>query len=491
MSGDALKKLYEKIPTGVKFAFSPLFVHAMVDNRIFRETWDELERFEAMSIGERRELQLAKLRAQLEYAYSYVPYYKDLFDKLGLDLLSSDIESELAKLPLLEKSDAVAAGDSLYSTDAGLSYFETFTGGSSGQALRVLLDKDSVYRERAFACHEYAKHGFDPRTSKTAAFWGHNKQMDYYYSPLKNEIVISPFRLYREVSAEKIVRDIKKFGATFLAGYPSAIFQLVKAMEAEGLHMPVSHIFYYAENYEPDKRDFVNSYLGCTSSSDYGHTEHAVKAEVGDDFVRFNELYGYTELVPVEGATNEFRIVCTGFTSRKMPLLRYATDDVVEVAADGTRHLVGHKKSDVFLIGKNGAHIFKGAMTLHVDELAGITAYQYYQSEAGRAELHLVAPGGLSKTQEENVMQYIRRRTEGLLDVEICYVDKVKTSNRGKALWAVIDRGGALSERLRSGSTRSCHGFSQCEGQRLLGWSSYGKASLSPSVRQSGLPSAA
>ena len=450
MSGEALKKLYEKIPTRVKSAFAPLFVRAMVDNRVYRETWDELERFEAMSTGEKREFQLLKLRAQLEYACSHVPYYKALFDEFSVDLSASDIEAELAKLPLLEKSDAIAAGDALYSTDAGLSYFETFTGGSSGQALRVLLDKDSVYRERAFACYGYAKHGFDPRTSKTAAFWGHNKQMDYYFSPLKNEIVISPFRLYREMSAEGIVHDIKKFGATFLAGYPSAIFQLVKAMEAEGLHMPVSHVFYYAENYEPDKRDFVNAYLGCTSSSDYGHTEHAVKAEVGDEYVRFNDLYGYTELVPMEGAEDEFRIVCTGFTSRKMPLIRYATDDVVEVAADGTHHLVGHKKSDVFLVGKNGARIFKGAMTLHVDELAGIAAYQYHQTEAGRAELHLVAPVGLSESQEKNVMQYIRRRTEGLLDVEIRYVDKVKTSNRGKALWAVIDRGGALSELLRN-----------------------------------------
>ncbi len=450
MSGDALKKLYEKIPTGVKSAFAPLFVRAMVDNRVYRETWDELERFEAMSAGERREFQLMKLRAQLEYAYIYVPYYRALFDKRGVDLAASDIEAELAKLPLLEKSDAVAAGDALYSTDTGLNYFETFTGGSSGQALKVLLDKDSVYRERAFACHEYVKYGFNPRTSKTAAFWGHNKQMNYYFSPLKNEIVISPFRLYREASAVGIVRDIERFGATFLAGYPSAIFQFVKAMEAEGLRLPVSHVFYYAENYEPDKRDFVDAYLGCTSSSDYGHTEHAVKAEVGDDFVQFNDLYGYTELVPVEGMAGEFRIVCTGFTSRKMPLIRYATDDVVEVAADGTRRLVGHKKSDVCLVGKNGALIFKGAMTLHVDELAGIAAYQYYQTEAGRAELLLVAPGGLSKSQEENVMQYIRRRTEGLLDVEIRYVDKVKTSTRGKALWAVVDRGGgALSEHRR------------------------------------------
>lgn len=162
MSGDALKKFYEKIPTGMKSAFAPLFVRAMVDNRVYRETWEELESFEVMSTEEKREFQLLKIRAQLEYAYSHVPYYKSLFGEFGVDLSASDIEVELAKLPLLEKSDAIAAGDTLYSTDAGLSYFETFTGGSSGQALRVLLDKDSVYRERAFACYGYAKHGFDP-----------------------------------------------------------------------------------------------------------------------------------------------------------------------------------------------------------------------------------------------------------------------------------------------------------------------------------------
>lgn len=194
--------------------------------------------------------------------------------------------------------------------------------------------------------------------------------------------------------------------------------------------------------------------------------------------------------VPMEWAEDEFRIVCTGFTSRKMPLIRYATD-VVVVAADGTRHLVGHKKSDAFLVGKNGARIFKGAMTLHVDDLAGIAAYQYHQTEAGRAELHLVAPGGLSESQEENVMQYISRRTEGLLDVEIRYVDKDKTSNRGKALWPVIDGGSALSERRRSGSNFSCYGFSQCEDWCLLGWLSCGEGPLSPSVCLSDLPSVA
>ena len=155
--------------------------------------------------------------------------------------------------------------------------------------------------------------------------------------------------------------------------------------------------------------------------------------------MRFNDLYGYTELIPAEGADGEFRIVCTGFTSRKMPLIRYATDDIVEMLPDGGRRLVGHKKSDVFLVGKNGSRIFKGAMTLHVDELAGIAAYQYYQTEPGKAELLLVAPGGLARHQEDNVMGYIERRTEGLLDVTVRYVDEVKMSTRGKALWAVVD----------------------------------------------------
>lgn len=443
LSGNSLKRLYEKIPSGVKGAFAPLFVSIMVDNPEYRRTWAELEAFESASADERTTIQLRKLRDMLSYAYAHVPYYKRLMDEAGLDPFGINAPDDISCLPLLEKADAVAAGEDLYSDEVKLSYYETFTGGSSGQALKVLLDSASVYRERAFACHVYAKHGYDARKSRTAAFWGHNKPGDYYFSPLKNEIVVSPFRLYREESAKGVVNDMRRFGATFLAGYPSAVFQLVQMMEREGLRLPVEHVFYYAENYESDKRDFVDSYLGCTSSSDYGHTEHAVKAEVGDDFVRFNDLYGYTELVPTETA-GEFRIVATGFTSRKMPLLRYATDDVVEVSPDGTRRLLGHKRSDVFLKARNGAKVFKGAMTLHVPELKKIKGYQYRQTEPGRAVLCLVTMEPLTKDDEANVLRYLKTRTEGMIDVHIEYVDELKTTTRGKALWAVVENVGEV-----------------------------------------------
>lgn len=438
MSASSLKKLYEIIPTSVKSMFSPLFIKAMIDNPEFKKTYAALERFDRMGSDERKVAQLEQLKDILVYAGEHVPYYKKVFLESGFDPKCFTSPEQLKRLPLLEKSTAIEVGDELYSDEKSLGYFETFTGGSSGQALKVLLDNPSVYKERAFACYSYAKHGFDIRKSRTAAFWGHNKQMNYYYSPLKNEIVISPFRLYREQSAKGIVADIRKFGATYLAGYPSAIFQMVKMMESEGLMLPIEHVFYYAENYELDKRDFVNEYLGCTSSSDYGHTEHAVKAEVGDDFVDFNDLYGFTELIPTD-IENEFRIVCTGFTSRKMPLIRYATDDVVQISSDGKRRLVGHKRSEVFLVGKNGSKIFKGAMTLHVSQMDKVKAYQYRQSEPGKATLCLVAPSGLSVDERAQIAAYVERRVEGLLDIQIKLVDKVKTSTRGKSVWAVVD----------------------------------------------------
>ena len=403
--------------------------------------WVDLETFDSLTSEERKARQLQCLKEILQYSYENVTFYRKRFDECGFNPYSMNSFKDIDVVPILEKNDAVEAGRSIYSTEKGLESYSTFTGGSSGQALRVLCEKKSIYRERAFACHTYAKYGFDPLKSRTAAFWGHNKDADYYYSPLKNEIVISPFRLYKEGSAQGIVRDIADFGAEYLAGYPSAIFQLVQMMELEGLSLPkVKHVFYYAENYELDKKVYVEKVLACGSSSNYGHTEHAVFADITDENCIFNDLYGYTELVQTD-LPGEYRIVCTGFTNRAMPLIRYATDDVVVVGEDGSRKLIGHKCSDVFLVGKNGAKIFKGAMTLHIEELKKIKAYQYHQSEPGRAELHIVEIESLSREEKDRIYSYLAKRTEGLLDVSIVTQGKIVMTTRGKSVWAVVDSG--------------------------------------------------
>lgn len=376
------------------------------------------------------------MRNTLIYAYENVPFYREKFDKVGFTPYDFRSFEELESLPILDRQEAIKAGSELFSTEENLSYYETFTGGSSGQALRVLLDKSSIYKERAFVCHYLASLGYDPLRTKTVALFGHNKDSDYYYSPLKNEIVISPFRIFANEQIGDICRDIQSFGASFLMGYPSAIRQLAQRVAKNNLSLRFQQVVFYAENYEESDVELVREVFGCECGSYYGHTERAVFAEIHQGNCTFNDAYGYTELLPTE-TPNEFQIVCTGFISRKMPLIRYATDDRIIVGDDGKWNLVGHKQSEVCLIAKNGARIFKGAMTLHVEELKSISRYQYFQDAPGRATLKLMAEQALSNEEMSHLRKYLDRRTEGLLEVDIEYVDNLELTARGKERWAI------------------------------------------------------
>lgn len=431
-----LKFIYENMPKKIKLLLSPVFIRIMVKNKEFRRTWNELEEFELLSAEEKKMTQLKYLRSTLVYAYNNVQYYKELFDRYSFNPKSIVDISDISVLPVLEKTEAVALGDKLYSKDSNLKYYKTFTGGSSGQALTVLLDKSSIYKERACVTHYLEKLGYDPIKTKTVAFWGHNKDEDYYYSPLKNEIVISPFRLFKDNQIDSICNDIETFGATFVMGYPSAIYLFAQMLEKSGRRMKFEHVVYYAENCENKEKLYIENILNCPVDSYYGHTERACFAEINNGSCVFNDYYGYTELIPTE-TPNEYRVICTGFLSKKMPLIRYGTDDVIYKDKNGTLHLMGHKRSEVHLISKNGQQIFKGAMTLHLEELKKIRRYQYVQHEPGKAELQIVQDEILSKSDLEKINNYILRRCEGLLDITIKIVDEVRLTPRGKYSWAV------------------------------------------------------
>lgn len=197
-------------------------------------------------------------------------------------------------------------------------------------------------------------------------------------------------------------------------------------------------VVFTSENWTAEDIEIVQSVFKCKVVSTYGHTERAVFGYIVDEKCIFDKLYGYTELIPTD-IENEFQIACTGFISHKMPLIRYVTDDVIQVQEDGSYKLIGHRKSEVKLIGKNGFPIFKGAMTLHMAETQKVRAYQYVQNEIGKVELHIVEEQELTKKELENIKKYIDQRCEGLLDVEIKIVHEVRHTPRGKYIWAICN----------------------------------------------------
>ena len=216
------------------------------------------------------------------------------------------------------------------------------------------------------------------------------------------------------------------------------IFLFAQLLIQSGRNLKIEHVVYYAENCSSEEKEYIEKTLGCPVDSYYGHTERACFAEIRQDGCIFNDYYGLTELIPTD-QENEFRIVCTGFISRKMPLIRYATDDVVQIQTDGSLKLVGHKRSEVYLISKNNQKIFKGALTMHIEELKKIKCYQFVQNEIGKADLQIILDSPLNQEEITNIQNYISRRCEGLLDIEIKFVDEIQLTSRGKYLWAVCN----------------------------------------------------
>ncbi len=438
MNAEKIKVVYENLPKGIKSFFAPLFINAIIKNPIYKNTIKNLNDYENKSDEERKRITFTKLKESIEYAYVHTKYYKKLFNEIGFDPTKMTSFEDIKRIPFMDKNIASVHGDELYS-DESISFYEAYTSGSStGKVFKTLLDKDSIYMERAFMNHYLQKFGYDPRHSKTVALWGHNKDSDYYYSPLKNEIVISPFRLFKEDEFERVWNDITGFNPDMIAGYPSAIFLLAQLVRKNNKSLCPRLIQFYAENFTDEIRQYVEETFKCKTVATYGHTERQVFGELYGNSYVFNGLYGYVELVPLnnEDRNKEYQIVCTGFNSRKMPLIRYTTDDVVTI--DGEElHIVGHTTSEAKVIGKNGAQIYKGTLSPHSKPFSKVRLYQYVQYEKGKVYLDVILDEPFTQRDYEELYVYYKRKCEGLLDVEIRTVSEVQLNKRGKYSWLI------------------------------------------------------
>lgn len=435
MNYNNIKGLYEHIPKKIKYLFAPIFIRVMVKNKVYKDMYKKLDEFEKLNPEEQDQEQFRLLKETLVYAYHHVPYYKKKFDEVGFVPEKMKTFDDMKKLPLLTKDQAIECDTALYSTE-NIPYYEVYTGGSSGRALKVALDKDSIYKERAVTIHYLHKFGYDQLKTRTLFFIGHNKDKDYYYSPLKNEIVISPFRLFCEEEFEDLWKIIKRFSPKFITGYPSAIYMFVRLMKKYNKKMDFQQVVYYSENCSDNMKTYIQNYLKCQVKSTYGHTERAVFAEEYDDGYKFNKCYGYVEYLPTE-KKNEFQIVCTGFLSRKMPLIRYVMDDVAVFDENGAMKIQGHRMSEDYLLTKTGGKVFKGALTLHVGALKKVKQYQYVQYEPGKAYLDIIPLEILTDKDKKEILSYITRRCEGQLDIELREVEALELTKRGKYRWAL------------------------------------------------------
>lgn len=421
-----LKKLNEKLPDGIKMLCAPFIRRSLINNAVFKNQYQELELLEKMTPKQQKQIQMENLRQILIYAYNSTTYYKHLFDSIGFEPEKFSDTNQISCIPILTKELLRNNLEDIQVSDCK-NFYSTTTGGTTGMPVHILLDKESIYREKAFIYHYWSKLGYNYKTSRIATFRGINFDGKICkVNPLYNEIQLNPFMLNVH-TIKQYVSKIERFGAEFIHGYPSAIYAFCSCMEQVGIQLKkdIQAVFFISENVYPFQNEKIEKVLHCKTFAFYGHSERAVFAEQDEKGTyTFQPAYGYAEI------DEKGRILCTGFINRKMPLIRYDTEDFARILPDGQVEIEGHHNSEV-LYGVHGEEISAAAINFHVNIMDDVEVYQFVQNAKGKATIRVVSKNG-KKLNLQGIQTAVQNKLGQALQIKVQQVESVEYSNRGK-----------------------------------------------------------
>ncbi len=401
------------------------------------------------------DLQAEKLRRLVHYSYEHVPYYRTLFDDLGIGPAAIQTPDDLRKLPLLEKKDLQDQGQALrsrlYLDHPGVELFQS--SGTTGKPVKVWVDSDCLQAEKAFTWLHRRWVGVEvgdlaaafvgfplvPLRQSSPPFWVHDRS--------ENRIMYSLQHLSRDHMphyAESLARSAPRF----IYGYPTAIYLVAQHLNEKGIcDVRPRGVFTASETLMPHQRVEMEAAFGCPVMDWYGASEmiaNIVQCEKGSYHIKSE--YGVVEALRHDGSPagpgEVADLVGTGLNNMAMPLLRYRVGDQI-ILREGTcacgrggplAERISGRIEDVVITP--GGHwltrldfIFKG--------LDRVEEAQLVQDSPGELMIRVVRKPGYRNEDEKAILANLRERLGNEMKLTIQYLDRIPRTRSGKFRFVV------------------------------------------------------
>jgi phenylacetate-CoA ligase len=431
-------------------------------NSRFRKNLKSIEKSQWFTYEEIRRIQYNKLQKLLNYSYSNIPYYKELFNKEKINV--SDIKSldDLRKIPRLSKKIIRENIDNMLSSLMDKStLIKLTTSGSTGEPVTVFrnINAQNIHTAAGWRFRKWAGHDIG---DKYARIWGESV-------PVKNKSVIISFiksqiRQILDNITEPIERlnandtisnslmenfflRIKRKKIRLLIGYASSVYFFAQFMNKHHSgEMKFKSVRTISEMLHKYQRDLVEKVFDCKVFDTYGNRENGLIAAECSSHKGYhiNAENLYLEILdksgkPVSpGSTGE--IAVTDLNNYAMPLIRYLTGDIgslspITCTCGRGLPLIEKIEGRILdaLFTSNGSSInglvFSGFFINYSD---GIEKYQFIQNLKGEADLFLKLSKPFTKDQfelfQKNLTTYLNNR----LLIKYHIVDEIPLQKSGK-----------------------------------------------------------
>jgi phenylacetate-CoA ligase len=282
------------------------------------------------------------LRSLLKTAFTQVPYYRELGQRLGLTL--AQIEhftlAELRSLPPLEKRIARDQPHSLLVGGSPTSRHAVYhTSGSSGTPVATYWLPEE--HQRSLALREARSCGFAgvSFTLPRATFSGRIVESDpnsrgpfYRFNMAERQVYFSAFHL-RPETCQAYLAALARHRVQWITGYSNSIYQLAKLALDLRLECPtLKAVITTSEALTPDMRGVIERAFSTRTYEEYGTVEdlfYVSECEHGRKHISPDA--GILEVVDDQGRPvapgEEGEVWATGFVRLSHPMIRYRMGD--------------------------------------------------------------------------------------------------------------------------------------------------------------------
>lgn len=381
----------------------------------------------------------------MTFANDHSEFWRKRFKEYKVDLNSTDLESEIKKLPILTKKEVKENVESISIQHPSIKTSTIRTSGTTGSGLifpqtiemensqwavwwryRIKLGLSLDMRMGWFAGRSIV-----PISQKKPPFWRYN-------SPNK-QIMFSAHHLSIDM-VEYYYNKVKELELKWLHGYPSQLSLLGSLILEKGLKpLKVDFVTLGGENLLSNQEQMIQKAFGVRPYQHYGLAEGVVNISQDKEHnFYFDKDFALAELIETEISNKTFKLVGTNYLNLAFPLIRYDTNDFMTYDPETKTIESIDGRNEDYVTLPNGVklgrldHLFKDAYY--------IAEAQIYQKDLDNIQLNIKKNNHFNdKNHSKEILNEAKERFGEQVNVTLNFVDAIEKSKAGKFKFVISD----------------------------------------------------
>jgi phenylacetate-CoA ligase len=433
-----------------------LNISDLVLNRTISRNFSLLMQSQWWSGQELKNYQDRKLVELINHAYYNVPYYYELFKKLGLKPEDISTKEDLIKLPILTKEEIrknypekILSGN-LKKKD----YYITGSSGSTGEPLKYLISKEAYSMNTAAKLRGWYWMGYRLGDKFVKLSQNPRKKTEKKLQDLINRDRYLYVQQLTNENFKNIYEELRLYQPRIIRGYPDPLMFLALYIQKNGRNdiYPIAinttgNVLY------PEARELIEKQFNCRIFDSYNSEAGAVafECETHSSYHLAME-YAITEIIH-DGKEAEpdqkGKLITTDLLNYAMPFIRYDTQDIVTkgpgkctcgrnleiiTRIEGRDNDILITPSGKYLIVHNFTGYFQRSDT---PAYGKVDQFQVMQKSIDYIEINLVKGNGFTEEIREEILKYWQDYIGNDVHVKVNVVEQIPLTVSGKRRFLV------------------------------------------------------